>query len=98
VYSDKLAATGKYSKETLDEYDMFQHGMLIRTGILLGVVVLYMITLASLPNVAGTSFLIPLGVMALSLLVYAVVAFVGCWKLNRLFTADRKRRRQGLLG
>ncbi len=96
MYSDKLAATGKYSKATLDEYDKFQHGMLIRTGILLGVIVLYMITLANLPSVAGPSLLIPLGVMALSLLVYAVVGFAGCWKLNCLFAADRKRRGLGL--
>gem|GEM_PF-3834891 len=98
MYSDKLAATGKYSKATLDEYDKFQHGMLIRTGILLGVIVLYMITLATLPNVSGPSFLIPLGMAALSLLVYAVMWFAACWKLNRLFTADRNRRRQRLLG
>ncbi len=56
MYSDKLAARGKYSKATLDEFDKFQHGMLIRTGILIGVVILYMITLASLPSVAGPSF------------------------------------------
>ena len=98
VYSDKLASTGKYSKATLDEYDKFQKGMLIRTGILLGVIVLYMITLATLPNVSGPSFLIPLGMAALSLLVYAVMWFAAYWKLNRLFTADRNRRRQRLLG
>lgn len=61
----------------------------------LGVIVLYMITLASLPNAAGPSLLIPLGVMALSLLIYAVMWFAAYWKLNRLFAADRKRRVQG---
>jgi hypothetical protein len=97
VYSDKLAATGKYSKETLDEYDKFQHGMLIRTGILLGLMIIIMITLASVrPTVTGPFFLIPMGVMALSLLVYAVMWFAAYWKLNRLFAADRKRRGLGL--
>lgn len=71
MHSDKLAAqlaaTGKYRKATLEAYDTFQHGMLIRTGILLGVVVLHMITLANLPNVAGPSLLIPLGAGATSL-------------------------------
>jgi hypothetical protein len=97
VYSDKLAATGKYSKETLDEYDKFQHGMLIRTGMLLGLMIIIMITLASVrPTVTGPFFLIPMGVMGLAILAYAAVGFGGCWKIVRLSAADRKRRGLGL--
>jgi hypothetical protein len=97
VFSDQLAATGKYSKATLDEYDKFQKGMLIRTGVLLGLMIIVMITLSSVrPDVAGPFFLIPMAVMGLSIVAYAAVGFAGCWKIGRLFAADRKRRSQGL--
>jgi hypothetical protein len=59
--------------------------------------IIIMIILASVrPNVTGPFFLIPMGVMALSILAYAVVGFAGCWKIVRFSAADRKRRRQGL--
>ena len=97
MYSDNLAATGKYSKVTLDEYDKFQKGMLIRTGILLGLMIIIMITLAGVrPTVTGPFFFIPMGVMGLAILAYAAMGFAGCWKIVRSSTSDRKRRRQGL--
>lgn len=61
----------------------------------LGVIVLYMITLANLPNVAGPLFLIPMGVMGLAVLAYAAVGFAGYWKIVRSSASDRKRRVQG---
>lgn len=96
MYSDTLAATGKYSKATLDAFDKFQRGMLIRTLVLFGVLAFLMVTVASIPKATGPSFLIPLGMMALAVLVYVVLWIPSYWKLNRLFAADRSRRRQGL--
>lgn len=97
VYSDQLAATGKYSKATLDEYDKFQRGMLIRTGMTAGLTITIMITIAIVrPAVTGPVFLIPMGMIGLAILAYAAMAFAGCWKIIRLSAADRKRRKQGL--
>ena len=97
MYSDKLAATGKYSKATLDEYDKFQKGMLIRTGMFFGLMIIIMITLASVrPTVTGPVFLIPMAVMGLAILAYIAVGFAGYWKIVRSSASDRKRRSQGL--
>lgn len=99
MYSDRLAATGKYSRATLDEFDKFQRGMLIRTGILVGLMIIIMITIAIFrPNVHGPFFWIPMGAVALSIFVYTVTWFAAYWKLNRLFAADRNRRSQQELG
>ena len=94
--SDALAAAGKYSRASLDAFDRFQRDILIRTPVLFGVLVLLMVTVASIPTVTGPSFLIPSGMMALAVLVYFVLWVPSYWNLNRLFPADRKRRRQGL--
>jgi hypothetical protein len=97
VYSDQLAATGKYSKATLDEYDRFQRGMLIRAGMIVGLMIIIIISIASFrPPVTSPFFLIPMGVMGLAILAYTAVGFAGCWKIIRFSAADRKRRRQGL--
>jgi len=83
---EALAATGKYSNATLEAYVRFQKGMLIRTGLLLGEMIIIMITLASLrPDVSGPFFWVPIGVMWLSVLAYAVMWLAAYWSLNRLF-------------
>lgn len=90
---EALAATGKYSKATLEAYARFQKGMLIRTGLLLGEMIIIMITLASLrPDVSGLFFWVPIGVMWLSVLAYAILWVPGYWRIVRSSAADRKRR------
>ncbi|MGO4473878.1 hypothetical protein AB4Y95_18300 [Arthrobacter sp. M-10] len=94
---EALAATGKYSNATLEAYTRFQKGMLIRTGLLLGEMIIIMITLASLrPDVSSPFFWVPIGVMWLSVLTYAVLWVPGYWRIVRSSAADRKRRKQGL--
>jgi len=92
-----LADSSKYSRATIDVFNKFQTAMLVRTGIITGEFILIVIILATLrPNAAGPFFLIPIGVMAVSILTYAVLGFAGCWKIVRSSASDRKRRRQGL--
>ncbi|MFF1830467.1 hypothetical protein [Paenarthrobacter sp. NPDC058040] len=92
-----MAATGKYSKETLRGYDKFQWGMLIRTGVFLGLLVIVTVPLASFrPDPKGPIAAIGMGLIGLTLLTYIILNFVGVWKIMRLFALDRKRRRQGL--